>query len=242
MAEKLRSILKQTSWSSVLKAVIFGVAWWAAPFWLFIAIALYLYFIPISGTGKVSVPFFVLLLISFMQAPDILAAILFGTIFYFILLIRDLLIIDRRSAYEILMLVLSYLIVRSFFLNVGGSLGLRALFYSLIVAWAVSAMVSAFVKNASAVGEGMEAREVRAFQRMLGWLTFLLVWQLLLVGLFLPLDFLFQSAIVFLVAVIVINLVPQYVFGELSRRKVLTTGSVLFVLLVIVIASARWVI
>jgi hypothetical protein len=36
-----------------------------------------------------------------------------------------------------------------------------------------------------------------------------------------------------------IDLVPQYVFGQLSRTKVLATGSVLFALLVIVLASAR---
>ena len=75
---------------------------------------------------------------------------------------------------------------------------------------------------------------------MLGWMTFILMWQLIIVGLFLPLDFLYQSAIIFLLAAILIDLVPQYVFGELTRAKVLATGSVLFSLLVIVAASARW--
>ena len=78
------------------------------------------------------------------------------------------------------------------------------------------------------------------FRRMLGWMTFILMWQLIIVGLFLPLDFLYQSAIVFLLAAILIDLVPQYVFGELTRAKVLATGTVLFSLLVIVAASARW--
>jgi hypothetical protein len=239
MAEKLKSILRRISWSSVLKAVIFAAAWWALPFWLFLPIALYLYFIPITGVGKVSVPFFVLLLISLIQGKSILATLIFGVIFYFILLIKDLIIIDRRSAYEVLMLVLSYLLVRSFFVNVGGSFGLRALLYSLAAAWAVSALVGSFIKNFSVVPED-SAREARSFQRMLGWMTFLLTWQLLIVGLFLPLDFLYQSAIVFLVAVIILNLVPQYVFGELTRAKVLATGTVLFALLVIVLSSARW--
>jgi hypothetical protein len=241
MAEKLRSILRRISWSSVLKAVLFVVAWWALPFWLFLIVALYLYFVPMTGAGKVSVPFFVLLLISLIQEQSILAAILFGVIFYFILLVKDLIIIDRRSAYEILMLVLSYLLVRSFFLNVGGSFGLRALLYGLVAAWAVSALTGSFVKNFSTVPED-SAREARSFERMLGWMTFLLMWQLLIVGLFLPLNFLYQSAIIFLVAVIILDLVPQYVFGELTRVKALATGIVLFALLVIVISSARWII
>jgi hypothetical protein len=194
-----------------------------------------------TGAGNVSVPFFVLLLISLIQEQSILAAILFGVIFYFILLVKDLIIIDRRSAYEILMLVLSYLLVRSFFLNVGGSFGLRALLYGLVAAWAVSALTGSFVKNFSTVPED-SAREARSFERMLGWMTFLLMWQLLIVGLFLPLNFLYQSAIIFLVAVIILDLVPQYVFGELTRVKALATGIVLFALLVIVISSARWII
>ena len=239
MAEKLRSILKQTNWSLVLRAVLFGIAWWALPFWAFLIVALYLYFVPIAGTGKVSVPFLVLLLIALFQDQNLLAVLLFAALFYFILLIKDLLIIDRRSAYEILMLVLSYLLVRSFFLNAGASFGLRAILYGLIAAWAMSGLVGGFVKNFSAVPEDSTS-EAHAFRRMLSWMTFLLMWQLLIVGLFLPLNFLYQSAIVFLIAVVLIDLVPQYVFGELTRIKVLTTGTVLFSLLVIVSASARW--
>jgi len=239
MVEKLRSILKQTNWSLALKAVIFGIAWWALPFWLFLIVALYLYFVPIMGANKVSAPFFVLLWISLFQDKNILAAVLFAAIFYFILLIKDLLIIDRRSAYEILMLILSYLLVRSFFLNVGGSLGLEAIAYSLLAAWGVSALVMGFIKNFSDPSKASLA-DGRSFRRVLGWMIFILMWQLFLVGLFLPLNFLYQSAIVFLVAAILIDLVPQYIFGQLSRTKVLATGTVLFALLVIVLASARW--
>jgi len=239
MAEKLKSILKRTSWSLVLKALIFGVAWWALPFWLFLIIALYLYFVPVAGSKKVGVPFVVLLLILFLQSQGIIAAILFAALFYFILLVKDLLIIDRRTAYEILVLALTYLLLRGLFLNVGGSFGYHALFDSIVAAWAVSAMVGGFVKNFSVVPENT-SREARPFRRMLGWMTFLLMWQLIVVGLFLPLDFLYQSAIVFLVATVLIDLVPQYVFGELTRAKALATGSLIFSLLVIIGASARW--
>jgi hypothetical protein len=245
MAEKLRSILKRISWSSVLKAAIFAVAWWALPFWLFLLIALYLYFVPMTGAGKVSVPFFVLLLITLLQKPGLVFAVIFGIVFYFLLLVKDLIIIDRRSAYEILMLVLSYLLLRGFFLNVGGAFGWWSLLDSAVGAAAVSVLVTSFIKNFSivpAVPDSAGLREARSFRRMLGWLTFLLTWQLLIVGLFLPLNFLYQSAIVFLVLVIILDLIPQYVFGELTRVKVLATGTVLFALLVVVLASARWII
>jgi hypothetical protein len=211
------------------------------PFWLFLLIALYLYFVPMTGAHKVSAPFFVLLLITFLQRPGIIFAVIFCIVFYFLLLVKDLIIIDRRLAYEVLMLMLSYLLMRGFFLNVGGSFGWWSLADSAVAAWAVSALVTSFVKNFSTAPED-SAREAQSFRRMLGWMTFLLTWQLLIVGLFLPLSFLYQSAVVFLVAVIILDLVPQYIFGELTRVKVLATGTVLFALLVIVLSSARWII
>jgi hypothetical protein len=182
-----------------------------------------------------------LLLITLLQKPGLVFAVIFGIVFYFLLLVKDLIIIDRRSAYEILMLVLSYLLVRGFFLNVGGSFGWWSLLDSAVAAAAVSVLVTSFIKNFSNTPED-SAPETRFFRRMLGWMMFLLMWQLLIVGLFLPLDFLYQSAIVFLVAIIILDLIPQYVFGELTRIKVLATGTVLFALLVIVLSSARWII
>lgn len=239
MAEKLRSILRRISWSSVLKAVLFAVAWWALPFWLFALVALYLYFVPITGAGKVSALFWVLLLITFLQKPDVVFAVIFGVVFYFLLLVKDLIIIDRRSAYELLMLVLAYLLIRGFFLNVGGAFGWGSLFDGAVGAAALAVLITSFIKNFAVVPEGA-AHEARHFRRTLGWMAFLLAWQLFIVGLFLPLNFLYQSTIIFLVAIILLDLVPQYVFGELTRAKVFATGIVLFPLLVIVLASARW--
>jgi hypothetical protein len=144
------------------------------------------------------------------------------------------------------MIALSYLLIRGFFLNAGGSINCWSLGYGLIAAWAVSAMVTSLIKNFSAADAAAPEHdaltcESRSFRRALGWTTFLLMWQLLIVGLFLPLDFLYQSAIVFLAAIVLLTLVPQYVFGEFSRMKALATGTVLFALLTIVAASARWV-
>jgi hypothetical protein len=241
MVEKLKSILKRTNWSLALRAAIFAAAWWALPFWLFLLIALYLYFVPTTGAQKVWVPFFVLLLITFLQKPSFIFGLIFGVVFYFLLLVKDLIIIDRRSTYEMLVLVLSYLLVRGFFLNVGGSFGWWSLLDSAVAAVAVSALVTSFIKNFSAPSED-STRDVRSFRRMLRWMIFLLTWQLLIVGLFLPLNFLYQTTIVFLIAIIILDLLPQYIFGELTRIKVLATGLVLFTLLVIVLASANWVI
>src|SRR5579863_4846301 len=104
MGEGLKSILKRISWSSLLKAVIFAAAWWLLPFWLFLLIALYLYYVPLAGSYGASAPFWTLMLIGLLEPSNLFTALIFGAVFYFILLIKDLLIIDRRMAYEIVVL------------------------------------------------------------------------------------------------------------------------------------------
>jgi len=235
MAERLKSISKRIHWSLVLKAAIFAVAWFALPFWLFALVALYLYFTPFPGSAKVALPFLVLLLISAFEGPSVGFALIFGILFYGILLIKDLLIIDRKSAYQILILVLSYLLFRIFFMNVGGDFGGLSLFYSFFVAGIFSLMLSSFIGNFSDA-----FRDTRPFQRTINWMSFILMWQLLIVGLFLPLDFVYQSAIVFLLSMVLIDLLPSYIFGQLSRVKTLVSSSAIFVLLTIIVASARW--
>jgi hypothetical protein len=235
MEEKLKLISKRIHWSSVLKAAIFAVAWFALPFWIFLLVALYLYFIPIAGSAKVALPFLVLLYVSVFEGPSIIFALIFGVLFYYILLIKDLFIIDRRNAYEIVVIALSYLLLRGFFIGVGGDFGGWSLLYSFVIAIIFSFMVSSFIGNFSDA-----FKDARPFRLMVGWMSFLLMWQFLIVGLFLPLDFVYQSAIVFLLSMVVIDLLPSYIFGELSKTKTLVTSSAIFVLLAIIASSARW--
>ena len=78
MEEKLKSILKQIHWSLVLKATIFAVAWFALPFWIFLLLALYLYFVPLGGSAKVVLPFFVLIFVTALEGVSIPFAVVFG--------------------------------------------------------------------------------------------------------------------------------------------------------------------
>ena len=235
MEEKLKLILKRIHWSLVLKAAIFAVAWFALPLWLFLPVAFILYFKPIPGSAKVVLPFLVLLFLTLFEGPSVYFAIIFGILFYFVLVIKDLLIIDRRSAYEVLVLILSYLLFRGFFIKSGGDFGGWSLLFSCFIAAVFGFMVSGFISNFSDA-----FRDEKPFRRMVSWIMFILMWQLLLVGLFLPLDFIYQSAIVFLVAMVFIDMIPAYIFGELSRTKTIITSSVIFTLLAIIASSARW--
>ena len=63
---------------------------------------------------------------------------------------------------------------------------------------------------------------------------------MIITGLFLPLDFLYQAVSVFLISVLVFDLLPDHLARIGSRQKTLATVSVVFSLFVIVLASANW--
>lgn len=233
MVGGLRSIAKRISWSSLARAVIFAAAWWVAPYWLFLIVALYLYYVPLTGAGKVSAPFWVLMLIALVEPQGWIFALILAAVFYYILLIKDLLIIDRRTAYEVLVFVLSYLLMRDFFLNLGGqAFGGWAFFGAMGVAFALTVLFGSFVGNFSSAP--------RPLRRAIAWTIFILLWQVLIVALFLPLDFSYQAAIAFLIATAIMSVVSQRAFGELTRTKALATSVVVFAFLTIILASAVW--
>jgi hypothetical protein len=234
MEEKLKSILKQIHWFLVLRALVFALAWVWLPFWLFALIALYLYLVPLFQAGKLASPFFVLLALSYVQPPSNGFALIFGVLFYFLLLIKDLLLIDRRSAYELLVLALSFLTLRDFYLKFNEGIGGGALGYALLAAAVLALLANSFVRCFWSDDAAKGPRRAAAL------LLFLLFWQTLIAGLFLPIDFIYQSVAVFLVVVLLIDLIPEYLFGGLSRTKILTAGTVVFGLFVIVLGSARW--
>ena len=239
MEEKLRSILKRIHWSSLLRAVVFAAAWLYLPLWLFILIALYLYFIPVPQSGTVAGPFLVLLLLVLLEPPSILFAIVFGFVFFYILLIKDLILIDRKAAYEVTILFLVFLLFRDFYLREGGAVNAFSLLYSFFTALLVGFLLSNFIRVFKSHGtQGVWGRFF--LRRTAIWLSTILIWQFLVAGLFLPVDFVYQALAAFLAAIVIVDLVPQYLFGESSRSKVLVTTSVVFVLFVLVLGSARW--
>ena len=228
MVARLKSISRRIHWSLVLRAAIFALAWVWLPFWLFLLIALYLYFCRGSSTGTLAVPFLILLILCLIQPPELLFAAIFGAIFYIILLIKGLLLINRRSAYELLVLTLSFLLLRDFYLAFNGGVSGAAFFGAILLAVALALLLRCLT-NAD-----------RDVARVVSWLSFLLFIQILFAGLFLPVDFIYQSVLVFLAVVLIIDLVPEAVSGGLARNKILATGMTVFALFTVVLASARW--
>ena len=85
-----------------------------------------------------------------------------------------------------------------------------------------------------------EQAAVRRLRHAAVAVSSLLLFEVLVACLFLPVDFIYQSIVAFLIAALLLDLVPAYFFHELEPRRVRTTATAVFVLLVIVLASVRW--
>ena len=66
------------------------------------------------------------------------------------------------------------------------------------------------------------------------------VLELAVVLLFLPINFLYQSALLFVAAAILIEFLIDYASGTLGRAKLLASFSIFFTFLVIILGSAQW--
>lgn len=224
----------------IIRALVFALAWAVLPFWLFLLVALYLFFVPLSQAGSVVMPFFALMVLTLLQPVGWPMAVIFGLIFWYILLIKEFYIVDRKSAYEALVLVLGYFLFRIFYANFDGGFGGGAAFFALPIAALVSLLFLSFMKNF-----GEEVSIVHnagdSLRRVTGFAMFVVTFELLLLGLFLPLDFIYQSSIVFILAALFMEFTSKYLFyGTLSRRRVLMVSSVAFVLFALLLGSARW--
>ncbi len=243
MAAKLKSILRRTHWSLLLRAAIFSLAWFLFPFWLFALVALYLYFIPPFQTGRLLWPFAALMILAFIEPANLLFLVIFLAVFYYLLLIKDLLLIDRKSAYEILIFILSFFLLRDFYRAFSDGVSGWGIWCAFLFSALFGALASRFMSVFSLgdpVAPDSVSRTKHPIRRITAWLTFLLSWQFLILGLFLPLDFIYQSAIVFLVLALTIDFASGRYLGDTIRSKILGTSITVFALLVIILASARW--
>jgi hypothetical protein len=217
----------------LLRGAIFAAAWFFLPAWLFVLVALGLYFLPFFRSTRFVSSFLGLFVMYFFAPATAAYALLGGIGFAWLLGIREMLFIDRRASFEMLTIALSFFLLRLFYLAnpiVRGVSLLWAIGLAILIGWMVWTLMG--------IAKEKEEAESQPFYRLAGWLSVLLFSEIIIACLFLPLDMAYQSVIAFLLAAVVIDLAPNYLLGDVSRKKVLAMASVIFGALVLVIASA----
>ena len=238
MAAKLASISKQIHWSSLIRAAVFAVAWWYFPAWIFLVVACGVYFLPSFESLKNLPAFLVLLGIALATSPTALMAVIYGAICYYLLLIKDLFVIDRKSARAILAMALAFFLFREFFFAWTAGLSAGSLLWAWIVAFAFGVLVNGVIMARR--GKEVDDERGRRPRRVAVGVATMLMFEILVICLFLPVDFIYQSIVAFLAAALLLDLVPAYLFRELEPRRVRATAIAIAALLVVVLASAKW--
>jgi hypothetical protein len=197
-----------------------------------------IYFSPPFESRKNMPPFLVLLGVALATPPTLLMAAIYGVLCYYLFLIKDLLVIDRKSARTMLAMALSFFLFREFFLAWPAGLSAGA----LVWAWVVAIAFGALANGVIAARRGIEINDEhsRSSRRAAIGVSALFLFEILVACLFLPVDFIYQSVIAFLAAALLLDLVPAYFFRELEPRRIRVTAMVTAALLVVALASAKW--
>ncbi len=237
MEARLKSISKRIPWSLLARTLVFALAWWILPFGLFLVVAGYFYLVPFFKPLRFLLPFLALLvLISPLFFNKSLWVIALGSAVFFIIQgVRELLFVHRKSVYKVAYFILLFLLFLAFFSNFQNRTGWLAVFESGLVALVFFLLL----KHLSGYEDlPEEVKKVgRRKEFLVQGLAAFFMWQLVWVLIFLPLNYIYQSMLGFLVMLVLTELILAYISFSLTRRKVLINFAILFVFVVFVLAS-----
>lgn len=216
----------------ILKAAVLGLGWLFLPFYAFLLLAVYFYFVPFFQQFKLLVPFILTIAVTASLPYEIWFAFFIGLLFFLILGIKNLVLVNRFENHQLTVFLLLFLIFLSLFSH-----------FESWQAWTASAALLGtgfsffflFEELADYTRERSERKKL-----IVAALGALLIWQGASVIIFLPLNYFYQTAILFLSAIIMADLFLEYIAKKLDRRKILSDFSIFFAMASIILASANW--
>lgn len=235
METKLRLVLEKIHWSLIFKSFIVGLSWLFLPFWLFLTIVLFFYFIPIFRINSL---FFQLLIFIFVAKIITLSFwnfLLISILFFLILGIKDLVIIHRGTTYEFLGLLIFFVLGLKFFEKLGGEFNWPNLILSLFF----SILFFLFFKNQIFFEKKFNELNYFNFKIGLSVVAFL-IWQLILVLNFLPINFYLQTAILILFISIGFEIILNYVIFGLNKQFILGNILIFFIIFILILIFNNW--
>ncbi|MCL5733773.1 MAG: hypothetical protein M1334_03940 [Patescibacteria group bacterium] len=229
MATKLKSALKTIPWSLAAKAVITGCSWLYLPFWIFILVSFYFYFVPLFRPFKFAAIFLSFLVLAFLLPANWVTALALVVVFFLLLGIKDLVFIERRTAYEIAVLLIFLLAFTSFFLN-----------YSFLEVSAINGIVLILVFGYFLIKNLMSYLRTGTDDRVVNLASFVIsfiISESLVVLLVMPFDFYPRLALAFLTLILLLDLNINYFEKKLTNRKILIDFTIFFILAAIILAA-----
>lgn len=231
MAEKLKSISGRIPWFLLLRAAVFGTSWLILPFWAFLIVAIALYFLPFFQVWKLFFPFVLTLILAFLVPSGLWAALFLSALFFFILGVKDLVLIDRTAAFRFLLYIFLFIAFFYSFSRFDYGLTAASFFWFFLLS-----LLFAFLLGNFFIYSGLGADKKR-FRSVTLALLGLVLFELSLTILFLPLSFLTSTILVFFAAVILFELAADYFSGRLTSIRIMSYGTIFLVVYSLILAS-----
>lgn len=234
MATKLKLVFQNPQSALTFKAAIFAAFFILAKlgsfsFWptaIFITAALLLYIRPffrtfeMFGTLAALLVTSVLFGLTFLDAFDFyFAAVYFPILFYLVLGIKDLVLIQRDAWRSFLNFALAYPALLMFFYHNSGGFWWRIPLLFIILIF----LSKDFLKK-----------------RLAFWISAFLSIQVAWAADFLPIGFVSSANLSLLFYASVISFIDSYLRGALNKRFILSLVSVFILLLMLILALSRW--
>lgn len=240
MVGKLKLILGQIHWSLLVKASVWVLGWWFFPFWLFLILAFYLYFVPPLRSGQLFWNFFCILILSFFWRGDAFNGLLLGVLVYLLFGIKDLIFVNRKLVLEVLSIFGLFLLAFSIFQRIESWLSFKAVLGAMFLAGTFGFLFKSFKdyrELPKEISGGEDKIRVEGF--MTGVVVFV-VFQLAFVLIVLPVPDMYKIVLFFATIVAIWEILQKYFDGTLTKRRVLVVGSVLLVIFILLLASNIW--
>ena len=260
MYARMKTALGRIPWGLAGKAALAATAWLYAPPWLWVAVVFILYFFPFFRPLELAIPFLYTLGLAAVlpRAANCaesfsiplpgcaipleawVGAGLVATLFFFILGIKDLTLIDRVGGYELVVTLLGLTFGFAFFRAFPAFDTPLAVFLVLTGGFLLFRQFARFA--GAEAGDGTANSRALTEHRALvsaGVGAFLLTewaWVLLL----LPLTAVFQAALFFLAVTVLAEFVRGYLRGGPTRTDALANLSLFLVCTVILLAANQW--
>jgi len=216
----------------LFKSCVFGLSWLLLPFWVFFFVAVYLYAIPFFQTSSLLAPFILTIVVSAIIPYGFLYAFFLGLLFFLLLGIKNLILVNRFESHQLMVSLLLFLIFFSMF---SGFDNWQRWTVTVALFGAGLSFFFLFKELADYVVEHSKQKKI-----LIAGIGSFLLWQFASILVFLPLNHFYQTALLFLSSVIMTDVFLEYLAGKLDRRKILNDFSIFFVLVVVILASANW--
>lgn len=237
MATELKSISGKIHWPLLAKGAFLGLLWFFTPLWLFLLSSLYFYFVPNFNSGRLSLSFLVALGLAYFAPPlhpPFSYAVAGGVavFFYLLLGIKDLVLIHRQAAYQVMRFMLALVSFLLFFWwgqaptagFIWQWLGLFIVLYALYREFLSFALIEeSHVKKV--VSASLAALVLFEVSWALSWL---------------PIGFLNTTAIAVLVIFLMDDFIVHHFKGDLERRKFLSNFTIFIFSLLVIFLLSEW--